>query len=289
MPPLGAHMSIAGGLHNAIAEGARYRCDAVQLFTKSSNQWAARVLSPEDVDAFKDAADRQRRWLGRLELAAHDSYLINLASPVPELRDRSRRAFLAELQRCEMLGIPRLVMHPGSHMGAGEGRGLQAIARSLDWVLKRDAGGTTRILLETTAGQGTSLGYRFEHLAGIISRVKKAHRLGICFDTCHVLAAGYEYRTAEGYAQTIAELERIVGLARLEWFHLNDSKRELGSRVDRHAHIGKGHVGSAAFRRILQDERFGSIPMVLETPKTDNMDRRNLALLRRLGRRRIPA
>jgi deoxyribonuclease-4 len=282
-------MSIAGGLHNALEAGARHRCEAIQIFTKNGSQWAGKALTEEAVEAFRDAADRYRIRRGRLELASHDSYLINLATPDRALLEKSRKAFLDEIRRCDRLGIGRLVFHPGAHVGSGEAAGLKAVARSLDWVFRRSEGSPTRVLLETTAGQGTSLGWRFEHLAEIIERTKEGDRLGVCIDTCHVLAAGYDYRNEEGYQRVFGGFDRLMGAERIEMFHLNDSKKGLDCRVDRHQHIGKGHVGSWAFARILKDPRFRSVPMVLETPKAGDMDRRNLARLRRLGRgRRLP-
>ncbi|MBM3286250.1 MAG: deoxyribonuclease IV [Candidatus Eisenbacteria bacterium] len=271
-------MSIAGGLHHAIEQAAIHRCAAVQLFSKSSNQWAARRITQEDVDRWTAALARSP-----MATVAHDSYLINLASPDPELLRKSRAAFLEEVRRCDLLGIPFLVFHPGAHMGVGEDEGQSAVARSLDWVCERSEASRTLLLLETTAGQGTSLGYRFEHLAAILERSRAAQRLGVCLDTCHVFAAGYDIRTEEGYASVIREFDRRVGLRMLRCFHVNDSKRELGSRVDRHEHIGKGHIGSRAFGFLMRDERFAGIPKILETPKEGEMDRRNLALLRRLA------
>jgi deoxyribonuclease-4 len=282
-------MSIAGGYDKAIEAGARYRCDAIQLFTKNNNQWAAKPITDGELLAFRTAAERLRVRLGRLELAAHDAYLINLASPDPALRRRSRLAFLEEIRRCDLLGIPRLVVHPGAHMGSGETRGIGNVARSLNWVMKRARGAAPRILLETTAGQGTNIGWKFEHLARIMNLVDDGDRLGVCYDTCHVLTAGYDYRGEAGYRGVMAEFDAVIGLHRLEMFHLNDSKRDAGSRVDRHQHIGKGFVGAWAFARILKDPRFRRTPMVLETPKADDMDRKNLAYLRRIGRRkRLP-
>ena len=277
-PLVGAHMSIAGGLHNAVLEAARYRCKAVQIFSKSSNQWAARTLTDDDVANWKETLARHP-----MLPVVHDSYLINLASPEPSLLERSRSAFLDEVLRCDRLGIGFLVFHPGAHMGAGEDEGLARIASCLDWVCERAGDSKVSLLLETTAGQGTSLGCRIEQMATIVGSVRHPERFGICVDTCHVLAAGYDIRSREGYEEFMAAIDRLLGLARVRCFHVNDSKRELGSRVDRHEHIGKGALGTRAFGFVMQDSRFADVPKILETPKTDGMDRKNLALLRRLA------
>lgn len=278
-PLIGAHMSIAGGVHLAILEAARYRCRAVQLFSKSSNQWAAKPLTDEGIALWRDAL-RKHPMLP----VVHDSYLINLASPDPALLARSREAFLEEVERCRLLEIPYLVFHPGAHMGEGEKPGIARIAESVDWVLDRAGAAPVTLLLETTAGQGSAIGHRFEHLAEIIGASRHPERLGVCVDTCHILAAGYDIRTPESYAEVFEDLDARIGLDRVRCFHLNDSRKDLGSRVDRHEHIGKGFVGRTAFRLLMQDPRFVSIPKILETPKEDEMDRTNLALLRRYAR-----
>lgn len=280
-PFLGAHWSIAGGLHLALEEAAHYRAGAVQIFSKTSGQWAAKPLTEEAIRLFHETQAR----LGPFETAVHDSYLINLGSPDPALREKSLRAFLHEIERCEALGIPRLVFHPGSHLGEGEAACLRRIASSMKEALRATRGLTTRLLIENTAGQGTNVGYRIEHLEELLVRVDDA-RVRVCIDTCHLLAAGYDYRSEQGYAEVRGELEQRVGLGTIDWFHLNDSKKECGSRVDRHEHIGKGFVGAAAIARFLQDPAFREVPMVLETPKAGNADRRNLAAVRRLSRRR---
>ena len=279
-------MSIAGGLENAILDAARHRCRALQIFSKSSNQWAAKHLTEEDVATWRDTLSAHP-----MRVVVHDSYLINLASPDPALLARSREAFLEEVRRCDRLGIRYLIFHPGAHMQSGEETGLARIAESLDWVCTRAEDSPAMLLLETTAGQGTTLGHRFEHLAWIIDRTKARRRLGVCIDTCHVLAAGYDMRTEEGYEKVFAEFNRLIGLDRLHCFHVNDSKKDLDSRVDRHEHIGKGHVGASAFGFLMRDPRFTDVPKILETPKEDEMDRTNLALLRRLasGERSKPA
>ena len=279
-PYLGAHMSIAGGLHLALEAAAAHRSGAVQIFTKSSNQWAAKPLTPEIIAEFRSENER----LGPFETAAHDSYLINLGSPDAALRRKSLLAFIDEIERCEVLGVPRLVFHPGSHMGEGEAAGLKRVAASMREALKKTSGCRTRLLIENTAGQGTNLGHRLEHLQELLEIVGEPERTGVCIDTCHLLAAGYDYRTEEGYTAVRAELSERIGLARIGWFHINDSKTPVGSRVDRHEHIGHGHVGAAPFRFFLTDPAFRRVPMILETRKEDDWDKRNLACLRRLSR-----
>ena len=279
-PFLGAHMSIAGGLHHALESAARHRCGAVQLFTKSSNQWAAKPLTEEAIQEFK-AADAA---LGPFEMAAHDSYLINLGTPDPVLYKKSRDAFVEEIERCEALSIPRLVFHPGSHMGAGEAAGLKKIAQAVREALRRTRGYRTRVLVENTAGQGTNLGYALEHLSELLERIGQPERTGVCLDTCHLLAAGHEFRTEEAYQTLRNRLDELIGLERIQWFHVNDCRTDRGGRVDRHAHIGQGCIGTRPFRFFLTDPAFRKVPMVLETPKENEMDKRNLALLRRLSR-----
>ena len=283
MPLLGAHQSIAGGLHRALERGREAGCDAVQLFTRSSRQWAARPLGEDDVRAFAAA----RAASGIRAILAHDCYLFNLASPDETLRRRSTRALIDELERCARLGIPYLVTHPGAHCGAGEAAGLGAAARSLGEALGACRGYPATIALENTAGQGTQIGVRFDQLARLVAETPDGDRLRVCLDTQHAFAAGYDLRSAEGYAAMVAELERTVGVERLVAFHLNDAKKGLGSRVDRHEHIGRGELGPGAFRRLLRDPRFRDLPMCLETPKTPDPDdhrddRRNLAVLRKL-------
>lgn len=277
---LGAHESIAGGLDRAFLRAQEVGCDAVQLFVKSNRQWKARPLTDEDVERF-----RQRQAETQIEPAvAHAAYLLNLASPKEDLWARSRDALLVELERCERLGIPGLVLHPGSHTGSGEEAGLARVAQALGEVHARTPGYKSRILLETMAGQGTNLGYRFEHLAWLRANTPQGERLGACFDTCHVFAAGYELRTPEGYAETMQQFDDIVGLDTLGVLHLNDSKADLGSRRDRHAHIGEGVLGLEAFRLVVNDLRLQHLAGLLETPKEDDLheDRENLERLRSL-------
>jgi len=276
---LGAHVSIAGGLEQAPLRGRQIGCDTIQIFTKSNRQWRARPLGEPEVLEFR----RNLRATGIRPVVAHDCYLVNLAAPALAMWRRSLAAFEDELVRAEQLGIPYLVTHPGSHAGAGEAAGIARVAEALNRV---GAGGRrVRVLLEVTAGQGTSLGYRFEHLAAILARVERGEHLGVCLDTCHLLAAGYDIRTPEGYRDTLRALQACLGLRRVQAIHLNDSQAGLGSRVDRHAHIGEGALGLRAFGFFLRDPRLRRVPMILETPKDGDAvraDRRNLARLRRL-------
>jgi deoxyribonuclease-4 len=275
-------VSIAGGLDRAPLRGRQAGCDTIQVFTKSNRQWRAKPLSDRAVEAFK--ANLQATGIG--PVVAHDCYLVNLAAPRASLWKKSVAAFREEMDRAERLDIPYLVMHPGSHAGAGEAEGIRRVAEALNVLhAALPHRGGSRILLETTAGQGTSLGHRFEQLAAILDQVERADRVGICLDTCHVFAAGYDIRTADGYRKTMRELEACLGLHRVQVIHLNDSLQGLGSRVDRHAHIGDGRLGLEPFRCLLNDPALRGLPMILETPKDDDFvkaDRRNLARLRRL-------
>jgi deoxyribonuclease IV len=284
MPLFGAHMSIAGGHYKALLSAVEQKCQAVQLFTKNSNQWNAKEISEGDAMLFR----RTLRRTGIRFPMAHSSYLLNLASPDEALYRRSIAALLIEMFRAEQLGLRYLVIHPGCHMGGGENAGLVRIARALDEVHGSCPDFRVRILLETTAGQGTSLGHRFEHLAQVMALVKQPRRLGVRLDTCHVFAAGYRLSPANEYRATFQAFDKVVGLGKLRAFHLNDSKREFGTCVDRHAHIGQGSLGIEPFRLLVNDARFAECPMILETPKEDgsveDMDGVNLQLLRSLLR-----
>jgi deoxyribonuclease-4 len=273
-------MSIAGGISRSFARGESVGLEAMQIFAKNERQWTAKPISPEETVLFR--AEQQRT--GIHPVIVHDSYLINLAAPADDLREKSITAFADELERCAQLGIPYLVTHPGAHTGSGEEAGLARVAEAICRLLADGIGGNTVILLETTAGQGTALGYRFEHLARLFELIPYHNRLGICVDTCHIFAAGYDIRDRESYEATFAELDRLIGLSWIKCFHLNDSQKELGSRVDRHAHIGQGCIGLEAFRLLVNDPRFASLPMIIETPKGEDMaeDRMNLAVLRSL-------
>lgn len=282
MAILGAHMSIAGGYYKAVEAAKEAGCDCVQLFTKNNNQWRAKPIVDDDVTKFQSALQE----LGISHPISHDSYLINLGTPDHELWKKSVDALVVELQRAEQLGIPYVVAHPGAYTSSSEEAGLQRIAQGLDEVHKQTKGCKTQVLLETTAGQGTNLGWKFEHLAEIIALARNPERLGVCFDTCHVFAAGYPMDTEKEYKSTISKLNKAVGVKLIKAFHLNDSLKPLGSRVDRHAAIGKGEMGLAPFRHLLNDRRFRKVPMYLETPKEDDkgrqMDPINLKTLRKL-------
>jgi len=271
-------MSISGGVDAALDRGKEVGCDAVQMFVKSSNQWKARPLRDEEISAFIEKKKDYRKNF----LMAHTSYLINLASPEKVQEKKSVQALIIEVQRCETLDIPYLVLHPGSHKGEGEEAGIDRIASNLDSVFSATSGYGTVILLETTAGMGNHIGYRFEDLFGIMDRLKEPSRAAVCYDTCHTFAAGYDIRTKDKYRQVFEEFDRVVGLDRLKAFHINDSKFGLGTRKDRHEHIGKGEIGKKGFYFLVNDKRFMDIPMVLETPKGPDYreDRENLALLR---------
>ncbi|MGQ9599588.1 MAG: deoxyribonuclease IV [Anaerolineae bacterium] len=277
---LGAHESIAGGVEKALERGLEVGCDTVQIFVKSPNRWASKALEERDIVAFKKAVDETGIW----PVFAHSLYLINLATPDDTLWHKSVDALTDDLQRCEQLGLPGLVLHPGSHMGAGEEAGLTRIIAALDEVHTRLPGYDAQVWLEVTAGQGDHLGYTFEQLRAIIQGVKMPERLGVCFDTAHAFAAGYELRSREGYEETWEQFNTILGLDQLRAIHLNDSKRERGSRIDRHEHIGKGVLGLEPFRFLLNDPRFWGIPMTLETEKGPDLaeDKENLAVLRSL-------
>ncbi len=279
-------MSIAGGLHLAFERARQAGCDCLQVFVKNQRQWSARPLQEDELRAWQEA----RAAAGIEPVIAHSTYLINLGSPDDGPWQRSIDALTDELERCEQLGIAGLVLHPGAHLGTGERRGLRRIARALNLIHRRTRGFQVQVLLETTAGQGSTLGHRFEHLGEIIGRACDPERLGICVDTCHVFAAGYDLTTDAGYDSAIASLDELVGLDRVRAMHVNDSLQPLGSCRDRHAAIGKGHLGRAAFRKVVNDSRLAAVPMLLETPKGQDprgrdLDRVNLAALRRLVRR----
>jgi len=279
-PLLGAHESIAGGIGEALIRGKQVGCECVQIFTKSSRQWASKPLSKEEIDTFK----RNKIETGITTVIAHDSYLVNLGAPDEAMRKKSVKGFIEELERCEALGVPTLVAHPGSHVGTGEENGIKTIAKSIDEAHAACKGFEVKVALEITAGQGSTLGCNFQQMARIIDAVKENDRLRLCFDTEHAFASGYDIRTPEGYENTFSELDKYIGIKRLVAFHLNDSVKDFNSKVDRHQHIGKGFIGLGAFRRLLNDKRFFGLPMCLETPKGPDLkeDVENLATLRSL-------
>jgi deoxyribonuclease-4 len=282
MAILGAHQSIAGGYYKAVEIAHRLKCDCVQVFTKNNNQWRAKELTDEDVRLFQS----KLKEFKVTHPLAHDSYLINLASPDAALWKKSVESFILEMLRADQLGIPYLVTHPGAFTSSSEEVGIAAVVRALDETHRQTRGIKTKCLLETTAGQGSCLGCKFEHLAAMIDGVQDPDRLGVCVDTCHIFAAGYPISTEKDYKATMRALDKSVGVKQVRAFHLNDSVKPLGSRVDRHAHIGRGMIGKEAFRLLLNDRRFRKVPMYLETPKGEekgkNLDAINLRTLRRM-------
>jgi deoxyribonuclease-4 len=287
-PLFGAHVSVAGGLPLAVERAVAHGCDAFQVFAKNASQWRGRVIPAEEIAEFRARVSES----GLGPVVSHASYLINLASSDVALRQQSMNAMADELDRAEALGLMGVVLHPGAHTRGSTEEGLGLVVDSLNELLGARRDGTAMVLLEDTAGQGTALGSTFEQLAAILMKVKDHARVGVCLDTCHLLASGYDIASSAGYAETFRQFDRLIGFDRLKLFHLNDSKKPLGSRIDRHEHIGKGRIGLAAFRRLVNDPRFKTLPMLLETPKTergssrrvtlDPLDARNLGTLRGL-------
>jgi len=280
-PLLGAHFSIAKGLDQAIYTAHGYGCPTLQMFTKNSSSWKEKILTRTDVDTFKEA--RQNTRMGAI--ASHTSYLINLAAREANKRRKSRNALYNELIRCMEIDIDFVVLHPGSHMGLGEEHGIDAIATGINRVLDKLPPTRIRLLLETTAGQGTGVGHTFEQLAEILNKIERQESMGVCLDTCHIFAAGYDIRSKAAYQETLGQFSRIIGFDRLFLIHLNDSKKEFGSRVDRHEHIGYGYIGNKGFEQLMQDKRLYQIPKILETPKMvagKDWDKANLTRLRRM-------
>jgi deoxyribonuclease-4 len=286
---IGAHMSVAGGVANAAARAMLHGCEALQIFTKNGSQWRGKPLDPADVRAFRSRIDQT----GIGPVVSHASYLINLATTFPALRAQSIAAFADELDRADTLGLLGVVIHPGTCTAGTEEDALRLIADAIRGVCSAQPRRTTMVLLEHTAGQGRTLGYRFEHLAAVIEQLDGSPRVGVCLDTCHLVAAGYDIVSEQGYAETFAAFDRLVGIERLRVFHGNDSKKPCGSRVDRHEHIGEGCLGEEPFRRLLHDARFAGRPMLIETEKSkgaeragtiveDPLDAKNLRTLRRL-------
>jgi deoxyribonuclease-4 len=278
---LGAHVSIAGGVHKAIERGADLGCSAIQIFTKNATRWKAKPLSETEIPEFKRARERTG-----IMVVAHGSYLINIASPDPDLWRKSTAGLEEETERAGQLEIPFLILHPGAHKETGEKEGLARVIRGLDDVLAATEGSEVMITVENTAGQGTVLGYSFEHLAEILRESDHSERLGVCLDTCHAFAAGYDMTDRERCAAVIEEFDRVIGLDRLKVLHLNDSKQGLGSRIDRHEHIGMGALGLECFRLLMTDERFRHVPKLIETPNKlegRSMDPVNLGILREMA------
>jgi deoxyribonuclease IV len=276
---IGAHMSVSGGVDTAFDRAKAINCTAFQIFTKSNRQWQAKDLEQEVIDRFC-----QFQMECSLPVVCHASYLLNLATPDEGVWQKSIDALVIELERCEQLKIPYLVLHPGGHMGSGIEAGLTRIATALDTVHARLPGYVVKTTLEITAGQGSHLGHKFEEIAALLERCHQSERLVVCFDTCHALVAGYEFRTPDSYATMMAEFDRIIGLDRLKVCHVNDSEKDLGSRVDRHAHIGEGFIGLEPFGYFLNDPRLTEVPFLLETPVDDDPgdNIRNLERLRSL-------
>ncbi len=279
MALLGAHESVAGGIEKAFDRIEQVGGEALQIFTRNQRQWKPSPLSEKEISAFL------KRWqqAGPIEVVSHGSYLVNLATSKADLLEKSVATFALELERCSQLQIPYAVLHPGSHGGDGVEVGLERFIKGIDAVFKRSKS-ATGVLIETTAGQGTGLGSRFEEIGTILAESQFGDRMGVCIDTCHIFAAGYDIRTKEAYNKTMNEVDRHIGFDRVKFFHLNDSKKELGSRVDRHTHIGQGYIGLAGFANLLNDPRFSKHSMTLETPKGEDLseDRENLRVLRNL-------
>jgi deoxyribonuclease-4 len=273
-------MSIAAGVHTAVERAMRIGCKTMQMFVKNNTRWEGQPLSEENAATYKKLLSESS--IG--PVVVHDTYLINLCAVDEAILKKSRGALADEMKRAELLGAEFLNLHPGSHMGLGERAGVERVAESLNLIHDQTRGYRVKSVLETTAGQGTAIGHRFEHLRAIIDLVEAKERMAVCIDTCHVFAAGYDIATEEGYIKTFQEFDAIIGLDRLVAFHVNDSKRGLGSRIDRHEHIGKGRIGKNGFRLLMNDERFIRIPKILETPKGPEMkeDVRNMRLLRSL-------
>lgn len=264
---LGAHESISGGIQNAFTRGREDGCESLQIFTKSERQWTTKKFTEGDIADFRAAS--ADTGIPLKNVLVHDSYLINLASPEPEKLEKSKKGFIEELERCAVLGVPYLVTHPGSHVGSGEEKAIETLIASYNDCIARTPGCPVMILIETTAGQGTCMGYRFEQIAAILAGIRDPKRVGVCVDTCHIFAAGYDIRTPEGYEAAMKELERIIGLSRVKAFHINDSKKDLGSRVDRHEEIAEGFIGAEAFRCLVNDPRWKDTIGVIETPGED--------------------
>lgn len=279
MPFFGAHVSTSGGVEKSIERAKEINCEAIQIFTKNNNQWKGSPLTEESIKEFKEGIKKEKIKV----TCSHDSYLINLCSVDKDIAQKSHDAFLDELLRAEQLSLNYVVMHPGAHLGKGETEGIKILSHAFNKIVKETKGYKVLTLIETTAGQGTNIGYKFEQLKEILDSVSEPERFGVCLDTCHVFAAGYDISKKEGYEKTFDDFDKIVGLKNLKMFHLNDSKKALSSRVDRHDHIGEGKIGKDCFKLLVNDSRFKNHAMILETPKDDDFvkfDSKNLKLLR---------
>ncbi|OGQ36354.1 MAG: deoxyribonuclease IV [Deltaproteobacteria bacterium RIFCSPHIGHO2_12_FULL_43_9] len=286
MPLFGAHISTSGGVEKSIERAIELNCEAIQIFTKNNNQWNGKPLTEESIKAFKDGVKKAKIKVTN----SHDSYLINLCSTDKNISKKSHDAFLDELNRAEELALDYVVMHPGAHLGKGESAGLKTLTRAFNNLMKETRGYKVLTLIESTAGQGSNIGYKFEHLKEILDGVTEPERFGVCLDTCHLYAAGYDISTKDGYEKTFSEFNKIVGIKQIKMFHLNDSKRELASRVDRHEHIGEGKIGRDGFKFLVNDQRFKNHAMIIETPKEDDFmkfDSKNLNFLKSLLKERI--
>lgn len=275
---LGAHMSISGGVENCVSNGHEVGCEVVQLFTKSNRRWAASELEDDDHSALLEEQEKT----GVRAVMVHMAYLVNLASPKDEQFEKSFNGFIQEIERAEFLNVPYICFHPGSHTGQGEEDALEQVAEAVTNALAESDTEEVRVLIEGMAGQGTSIGYQFEHLAFLLEEIEPAERIGICLDTAHLHAAGYSLDPEDGYEETMTEFDEVVGTQNLFAWHLNDTDEELGSRVDRHQHIGEGQIGKEAFRCLVSDSRFEGVPGVIETPKEDDWDQKNISLLKEL-------
>jgi len=276
----GAHESIAGGLFMAVERGHKATCDVIQIFNKSANQWKAKKLDPKEVNRFFGI----QKATGVTVVTSHTSYLINIASPKKDLAEKSFESLKDEMKRCKTLRIPNLVMHPGSHVGSGEEAGLKRVAKYTNRLFDELKGNNVTLLFEATAGQGTNLGYKFEHLAYLIDKIDNKKHIGVCLDSCHIFTAGYPLAPFDEYKKTMKAFDDIVGMDQLRIFHINDSKKDIGTKRDRHEQIGEGFIGLEGFRNIVNDKRFENVPLILETPKKEDLfeDIENLKKLRGL-------
>ena len=274
----GAHVSIAGGIFNAPLYGKEIGCDVIQIFTKNQIQWKIPFLQAEDIKHFQE----NRLKTGVIPITVHSSYLVNIAGPDDNVTEKSINDLACELERAEVLNIPFVVFHPGAHKGIGEKYALKSIAENINKIFSKSNSKSTFLLLETTAGEGTTMGYKFEHFAEIFNKLKDLSRIGVCIDTCHIFAAGYDFRDEKSYYETIEKFDKIVGLKFLKVFHLNDSKFPSGSKMDRHEEIGEGNIGLNGFRILVNDERFKDMPGILEVPGNITGYKRNVNILRSL-------